>query len=54
MKEYWIVDPKVERVEVYRLAGGRYAEPTIHAAPERASPLLPEGLSVDLTELFRA
>jgi Uma2 family endonuclease len=51
--EYWIIDPVAERVEVYRLKDGRFAGPSVHAAPERLSPLKPDGLAVDLTELFR-
>jgi Uma2 family endonuclease len=52
VREYWIIDPVAERVEVYRLEGEAYGAAAIHAAPARVSPLLPEALEIDLTELF--
>ena len=50
--EYWICDPEAEAVEIYRLEGERYGEPTVMRAPERPSPLRPSGLSVDLSDVF--
>jgi len=52
--EYWIIDPELDLVKVYRLSEGRYGR-----AEERAwergetltTPLLP-GLEISLTELF--
>ncbi len=47
--EYWFVDLDAERVEVYRLQGGRYPAPRLLARGEvLRSPALPEfGLAVD-------
>lgn len=50
--EYWIVDPKTDRVEVYRLDGEGYGPPAIHEPPGRLSPLRPAALAVDLGEIF--
>jgi Uma2 family endonuclease len=52
--EYWIVDPELERVKIYRRAGEGFA-PAVEVAAEAgeslASPLLP-GFSVAVAELF--
>jgi len=42
--EYWIVDPEVEAVRIYRLHEGKYqrVELTREAGDELATPLLPE------------
>jgi Uma2 family endonuclease len=53
--EYWVVDPELDAVKVYRMAEGRYVratELTAEAGEELATPLLP-GLKISLTELFR-
>ena len=52
--EYWIVDPKTETVQVFRLSGGRYAT-GLEFRKEDAldSPLL-SGLSIPLIEVFSA
>jgi Uma2 family endonuclease len=43
VKEYWLVDPKAVRVEIYSSIGGRFAPPRIASDEERVcSPLLPE------------
>jgi Uma2 family endonuclease len=54
VKEYWIVDPTAERVEIHRLEGGRYGEPSLHATRGLVSPLRPVGLEIELADLFSA
>jgi Uma2 family endonuclease len=52
--EYWVVDPVVDTVKVYRLADAklsRVAELSLEEAGVLASPLLP-GLEVPLAKLF--
>jgi Uma2 family endonuclease len=54
VKEYWIVDPELESVKVYRLTErgyGRPAEISLESGDALASPLLP-GLSIPLAEVF--
>jgi Uma2 family endonuclease len=51
--EYWIVDPSEDTVEIHRLSAGSYGMPTVVRPPGQASPLLPEGLALDLREAFR-
>jgi len=52
--EYWVVDPELALVKIYRLTNGRYAKAE-ERAEERgetlATALLP-GLDISLTELF--
>lgn len=51
--EYWIVDPDADRIEVHRLARGRYGKPEIlEPGDVLATPLLP-GLQLDVAELLR-
>ena len=52
--EYWLVDPDGERVEVYRLAAGEYAVPTILEAGRALGTGLLPGLSLDVAELLAA
>jgi Uma2 family endonuclease len=52
--EYWIVDPELETVEIYRLIGGafrREAELSTEQEDVLTTPLLP-GLEIALTEIF--
>ena len=52
--EYWIVDPELETVEIYRLIGGafrREAELSTEQEDVLTTPLLP-GLEIALAEIF--
>ena len=52
--EYWVVDPVLETVKVYRLAGGVYervAELSVEAGDRLETPLLP-GLTIALAQIF--
>ena len=52
VSEYWIVDPKAESVEVFRLSGGHYAASLEYGKDDLlTSPLFP-GLSIPLSEVF--
>lgn len=53
VRELWIVDPEEDAVEMYRLADGAYAPAIGVRPPDAARPLLPHGLAIDLTEVFR-
>ncbi len=55
MREYWLVDPKLNLVKVYRLIAGKFervAELSAAKVDVLTTPLLP-GLSIDLRSLFR-
>jgi Uma2 family endonuclease len=55
VREYWIIDPVLETVKVYRLTEDgfrREAELSTEAGDRLTTPLLP-GLSVALDEIFR-
>ncbi len=52
--EYWIVDPVLETVKVYRLAGGVYekaVELSVEAGDRLQTPLLP-GFTIALAQIF--
>lgn len=54
VEEYWVVDPEIELVKIYRAAGGVYvtaAEITTEEGGAIASPLLP-GFSLPIAEVF--
>ena len=54
MLEYWIVDPVLETVKIYRLDGGVYervAELSAEAGDRLETPLLP-GLTIALAQIF--
>ncbi|MHB1757425.1 MAG: Uma2 family endonuclease [Leptospirillum sp.] len=52
--EYWIVDPKLNMVQVFRLLDGHYADALEFGLGDRIeTPLLP-GLSIPLSEVFPA
>ena len=58
VREYWVVDPEENQVDVYRFGSGTGAGPTLHAGPERFDRLLPVRLGVtqvgvtDLSGIF--
>lgn len=52
--EYWVADPVVDRLRIYRSEGGLFAravELSVEAGDSLTTPLLP-GLSIPLTEIF--
>lgn len=51
--EYWVVDPDADRVEVYRLAGERYAKPEILEPGETLTTAALPDLRIDVAELLR-
>lgn len=53
--EYWIIDPALDQVKVYRLTDGHYGQVLVLSLDAHAlltTPLLPN-LSVSLTTLFK-
>jgi Uma2 family endonuclease len=55
VSEYWIVDPEIDAVRVYRRTGDRFAEPlelSREAGDVLTTPLLP-GLELPLSRIFR-
>jgi len=54
VSEYWVVDPDLDAIKVYRLTDGRYtrvAELTLRDGDVLTTPLLP-GLELPLAEIF--
>jgi Uma2 family endonuclease len=54
VQEYWVVDPDLDVIKVYRLVEGRYqrtAELTLAAHDVLSTPLLP-GLELSLADIF--
>ena len=54
--EYWVVDPEVDGIRVYRRSGdrfGRVVELSAHAGDVLTTPLLP-GLEIPLADVFAA
>jgi Uma2 family endonuclease len=54
VSEYWVVDPVLETVKVYRLTGSAYeraAELSVEAGDRLETPLLP-GLTIVLAQIF--
>ena len=54
VSEYWVVDPDLDAIKVYRLTDGRYtrvSELTLRDGDVLTTPLLP-GLELPLTEIF--
>lgn len=52
--EYWVVDPDIDTMKVYRLAGGKFDKATelsAEAGDSLTTPLLP-GLSLPLSSIF--
>lgn len=52
VKEYWVVDPDADRVEIHRLRGKSYAKPEILEPGEILTYERLPGLTIDLTQLF--
>ena len=53
--EYWVVDPEIDVVRIYRRTGDRFDRPSelsLEAGDVLTSPLLP-GLELPLTRIFR-
>lgn len=55
VKEYWIIDPELDSVKLYRLQDGRYSAPqelsTEQSQAALTTPLL-QGFSLSLHEVF--
>jgi Uma2 family endonuclease len=53
--EYWVVDPVIDAVRVYRLSDGRYTRPVEWSAEsgDRITTALLPGLELPLSEIFR-
>jgi Uma2 family endonuclease len=52
--EYWIVDPRVERITVLKLAGGKYQVHGEFAPGQMAGSVLLDGFAVDVAKVFAA
>lgn len=53
VKEYWIVSPVKETVQVYVLqTEGKYGNPEIYAAKDKVNSHVIPGLVIDLTDIF--
>lgn len=52
VREYWIVDPEKQTVQVFRLEEGRYAAVDFQSAEGRVSSGVLEGLEIDLAAVF--
>ncbi len=53
--EYWIIDPALDQVKIYRLTGGRYGQASVlslEAQEQLTTPLLP-ALNLPLATLFK-
>lgn len=53
VREYWIIDPDSDWVEVYLLAGGSYATPQILEAGSVLRTALLPGMEIDVRDLLR-
>lgn len=55
VKEYWIVDPELETVKIFRLQDGRYSVPEVSNTKEpnsRLSPSVLPGFSIPTRDIF--
>ena len=54
VEEYWIVDPKGETIDVFLSDGhGGFGPPARFAPGDRVSPRRPEGLMIEVADVFR-
>ncbi|RSK55149.1 Uma2 family endonuclease [Bacillus canaveralius] len=53
VKEYWIVDPSNENIDVYLLENGTFKHSGIYFRDDRIPVYLFEEFSIDLTNIFR-
>lgn len=54
IREYWVVDPREERVTVFALNGSEYVEHAVVQSAGLATSKLLEGFSIDVAALFAA
>jgi Uma2 family endonuclease len=54
VKEYWIVDPKAERISIMVLDGEQYRNHGVFAPGEQAASVLLSGFTVDVSATFAA
>lgn len=52
VREYWMIDPKEKKVEVYFLEGGKYEAKGIFFQHDVVEVRMIQGLRVELTEVF--
>ena len=52
VKEYWIIDPDEEIVQIYHLSGHRYSAPIIYKSDQIIKVEVIPGLEVSLKEVF--
>jgi Uma2 family endonuclease len=52
VKEYWIVDPFLENIDVYKLDNGSYGERQIYTKEDRISVGIFEDFAIDLQVVF--
>ena len=49
---YWIVDPDIDRIEVFQLKGGFYEPVAVASSPQEFEPPGLDGVVLDLSEIF--
>jgi len=52
VREYWIIDPDQETVEVYKLSGNRFSDPVIYQNDDLLLTEIIPGLEICLPEVF--
>ncbi|MBI3183357.1 MAG: Uma2 family endonuclease [Myxococcales bacterium] len=52
MREYWLIDPRPERVSVFNLSGTRYGKPRVAEGRQVASSRVVPGLELRPADLF--
>lgn len=53
VREYWIIDPVSETIEVYRSSGVKFDDPTTYHADDTLNSPLLIGLDINLREVFQ-